>query len=64
MALKAAGIVLLRLGRIAESRCRLIKISSLDNRDQLGAHKLLEVIDAFRLPEGDEHHPDTHLAVA
>lgn len=48
LALKAASIVLLRLGRIAASRARLIKLASLDSRDQLGAAKLLEVVDEFQ----------------
>ena len=48
LALKAASVVLLRLGRIAESRARLIKLAALDSRDQLGAGKLLEVVDEFQ----------------
>lgn len=48
LALKAASIVLLRLGRIPASRARLIKLASLDSRDQLGAAKLLEVVDEFQ----------------
>ena len=48
LALKAASVVLLRLGQIAESRARLIKLASLDSRDQLGAGKLLEVVDEFQ----------------
>lgn len=48
LALKAASVVLLRLGRIAESRARLIKLAGLDSRDQLGAAKLLEVVDEFQ----------------
>ena len=48
LALKAASVVLLRLGQITESRARLIKLSSLDSRDQLGAGKLLEVVDEFQ----------------
>lgn len=46
LALKAVGIVLLRLGQVAASRARLLKIAMLDSRDQLGAAKLLEVVDA------------------
>lgn len=49
LALKAASIALLRLGQIPESRSRLIKLASLDSRDQLGAGKLLEVVDEFQL---------------
>jgi hypothetical protein len=48
LALKAASVVLLRLGQISESRARLIKLASLDSRDQLGAAKLLEVVDEFQ----------------
>ena len=48
LALKAASVVLLRLGQISESRARLIKLASLDSRDQLGAGKLLEVVDEFQ----------------
>jgi hypothetical protein len=48
LALKAASVVLLRLGRIAESRARLVKLAALDSRDQLGAGKLLEVVDEFQ----------------
>jgi tetratricopeptide (TPR) repeat protein len=64
MALKAGGIVLLRLGRIAESRGRLNKLSSLDSRDQLGAGKLLAVLDAFRSGEDDGADSTIQLAVA
>jgi hypothetical protein len=48
LALKAASIVLLRLGQIPASRARLIKLAGLDSRDQLGAAKLLEVVDEFQ----------------
>ena len=48
LALKAESIVLLRLGRIAESRERLRKLAALDSRDRLGAAKLLEVVDQFQ----------------
>lgn len=50
LALKAASVVLLRLGRIAASRARLLKLAALDSRDQTGAAKLLEVVDAFQSP--------------
>jgi len=50
LALKAASIILLRLGRISEARVRLRKLASLDSRDQLGAAKLLEVVDGFQYP--------------
>ncbi len=61
LALKAASVVLLRLGRIAASRARLLKLSSLDSRDQLGAAKLLEVVDEFQSPEESE---SPHLTLA
>lgn len=48
LALKAAGIVLLRLGEIAASRARLCKLAALDQRDLLGAARLLEVVDQFQ----------------
>lgn len=48
LAIKAESVVLLRLGRIAESRDRLNKLAALDSRDQLGAAKLLEVVDEFQ----------------
>ncbi len=65
LALKAASVVLLRLGRIAESRLRLIKLAALDRRDQLGAAKLLEVVDEFEAPSDDaEHHPALTLVAA
>ena len=53
LALKAASVVLLRLGRIDEARERLAKLAALDSRDQLGAGKLLQVVDEFR-PLEDE----------
>lgn len=51
LALKAVSVVLLRLGRIAASRARLLKLATLDSRDQTGAAKLLAVVDAFQHPE-------------
>lgn len=51
LALKAASVVLLRLGRIADSRLRLTKLAALDSRDHLGAGKLLEVVDEFQTPD-------------
>lgn len=63
LALKAASVVLLRLGRIAASRARLLKLSSLDSRDQLGAGKLLEVVDEFQSPE-EAGPPHLTLAIA
>ena len=51
LAMKAASVVLLRLGRTDEARERLVKLTSLDSRDQLGAAKLLEVVDEFRPAE-------------
>jgi hypothetical protein len=65
LALKAASIVLLRLGRIAESRARLIKLSGLDSRDQLGAAKLLEVVEEFQGSANDTpSHPELQLVAA
>lgn len=54
LALKAASVVLLRLGQIDASRDRLIKLAGLDCHDHLGAAKLLEVVDAFHHPEESE----------
>lgn len=48
LALKAESIVLLRLGRIDESRDRLNKLAALDSKDHLGAAKLLEVVNEFQ----------------
>jgi hypothetical protein len=63
LALKAASVVLLRLGKIAASRARLEKLSSLDSRDQLGAAKLLEVVDEFQSPQESDI-PHLTLAAA
>lgn len=60
LALKAASVVLLRLGQISASRARLIKLAGLDSRDQLGAGKLLEVVNEFQ--QSDE--PELSLAAA
>lgn len=65
LALKAASVVLLRLGRIADSRARLIKLAALDSRDQLGAAKLLEVVDEFQGPSDEaELNPALTLVAA
>lgn len=68
LALKAASVVLLRLGQVGASRARLIKLAALDSRDQLGAAKLLEVVDAFQGGEEDdaptESPSDLTLAIA
>lgn len=53
LALKAESVVLLRQGRIAESRERLIKLAALDGKDHLGAAKLLEVVDEFQSEAGE-----------
>lgn len=45
LALKAAGVVLLRLGDIDNARDHLSKLAALDQRDQLGASALLDIID-------------------
>lgn len=54
LTLKAEGVVLLRQGRIAESRERLGKLATLDSKDHLGASKLLEVVEEFQTPEAAE----------
>ena len=65
LALKAASVVLLRLGRIAESRARLVKLAALDSRDQLGAGKLLEVVNEFQGSANDASpHSDLQLVAA
>ncbi len=63
LALKASAVVLLRLGRIESSRLRLIKLVALDSRDQLGAGKLLEVVDEFQ-GGGEASRPDSDLSLA
>ncbi|MDX9707619.1 MAG: hypothetical protein RBT86_08580 [Azospira sp.] len=60
LALKAASVVLLRLGQISASRARLSKLAGLDSRDQLGAGKLLDVVNQFQ--QTDE--PELTLAAA
>jgi hypothetical protein len=64
LAIKAESVVLLRLGRIAESRDRLSKLAALDSRDHLGAAKLLEVVDEFQseTPAPAEESPQTLVA--
>lgn len=64
LALKAASIVLLRLGQIPASRARLIKLAALDSRDQLGAGKLLEVVDEFQSSTAEPTHPELQLVAA
>lgn len=65
LALKAASIVLLRLGQIPASRARLIKLAALDSRDQLGAGKLLEVVDEFQgHTDSPPPHPELQLVAA
>ncbi len=64
LALKAESIVLLRLGRIAESRDRLTKLAALDSRDHLGAAKLLEVVDEFQSEDTPAETPSITLAIA
>lgn len=65
LALKAASVVLLRLGQIADSRARLVKLASLDSRDQLGAAKLLEVVDEFQGSANDTApRPELQLVAA
>ncbi|MCE1171290.1 hypothetical protein [Azovibrio restrictus] len=48
LALKASCVVLLRQHAIDAARARLQKLMRLDSQDQLGAAKLLEVVDEFR----------------
>ena len=64
LALKAASVVLLRLGQISASRARLIKLAGLDSRDQLGAGKLLEVVDEFQGRSDDTAPPPQLQLVA
>jgi len=64
LALKAESVVLLRLGRIAESRDRLTKLAALDSRDHLGAAKLLEVVDEFQSESSPAEAPSITLAAA
>lgn len=60
LALKATSVVLLRQGEIDAARARLQKLMELDTRDQLGAAKLLEVVDEFRpRPEAEQALPLT-----
>ena len=46
LALKAAAVVQMRLGRLADARARLAKVLEMDQRDQLGARGLLTLLDA------------------
>lgn len=65
LALKAESVVLLRLGRIAESRDRLSKLAALDSRDHLGAAKLLEVVDEFQSDDAPPaENPSLNLVAA
>jgi tetratricopeptide (TPR) repeat protein len=64
LALKASSVVLLRLGRINASRARLSKLVALDSRDQLGAGKLLEVVDEFQGTETPTATPSNLTLVA
>lgn len=65
LALKAASIVLLRLGKIAASKARLRKLAALDSKDLLGAAKLLEVVDEFEGSNSESAtHPESNLVPA
>lgn len=64
LAIKAESVVLLRLGRIAESRDRLIRLAALDSRDHLGAAKLLEVVDEFQNDAANTENPSLNLVAA
>ena len=55
IAMKASCVVLLRLRRIGEARQRLERLGTFDTRDQLGAARLLEVIDQFQNPPAVDH---------
>ncbi len=48
LALKASGVVLLRLRRISEAQQRLVKLQSLDSQDQMGVTRLLAAVNAFQ----------------
>jgi hypothetical protein len=64
LAVKAESVVLLRLGRITESRDRLSKLAALDSRDHLGAAKLLEVVDEFQSESTMTEDPSLTLVAA
>lgn len=64
LAIKAESVVLLRLGRIAESRDRLVRLAALDSRDHLGAAKLLEVVDEFQNDAATTENPSLNLVAA
>lgn len=51
LALKARGVVLLRLREPAQARACLATLADLDRRDQLGARALLQVVDAVLTAE-------------
>ncbi|MFC5301633.1 hypothetical protein [Azospira restricta] len=50
LALKATGVLHLRLGEVDAARLRLRKLAELDDHDRLGAARLLAAIDEFHLP--------------
>ncbi len=52
LAMKALGVVLLRLQEPVRARACLAKLADLDRRDQLGVRSLLQVVDAV-LATGD-----------
>jgi hypothetical protein len=51
LALKAAGCVGLRLGRIDTAREMLAKVRELDHCDRLGAEVLIQIVDSQPRPE-------------
>ncbi len=51
LALKARGVVLLRLREPGQARACLATLADLDRRDQLGARALLQVVDAVLTAE-------------
>lgn len=57
LALKAAGLLCLRLGRAAEGRERLRKVRSMDAPDRLGAGALLQALDAWADESDHDEHP-------
>jgi len=62
LSLKAASLVLLRLGQIAAACARLSKLAGLDTGDQLGAAKLLELVNEFQGPH--DRRPEVEPATA
>lgn len=53
-ALKAYGYVRVRVGDLEEGKAALAQVAALDPGDAVGAHRLLQVVEAGGLPEDDE----------